>query len=305
MMSIKPPFRDHDSDPFLDDGHDHHPRTGLSVTALPKFLPNILTLMALTCGITSIQMAINGKYEEAVLLLLVAAVLDVLDGAAARLLKASSEFGAELDSLSDFLSFGVAPAILLYTWGLAEAGKLGWIATIALPAGAALRLARFNILSRESHTLPTWKRRFFSGVPSPAGAGLALLPIFIWFQSPATFDFLSFANPLIAVWLMVVGALMVSRLPTFSLKYLRIPARMTMPVLGLAALVLAAMVHTPWTTLSLIGLGYLISLPLGYRAYRRAERNAKQEAVSFGDLALGATEIDPYPANTPRTPPTF
>lgn len=261
---------------------------GIPLVALPRMIPNILTLMALTAGVTSVQMSFNERYETAVMLLLLAAVLDVLDGAVARLLKASSEFGAELDSFSDFLSFGVAPALVLYSWCLEDAGKLGWIATVALPAAAALRLARFNVMSKKQSDDPLWKRRFFTGVPAPAGAGLALLPVFIWIQSPETFEVLSFANPLVALWLMFVGALMVSRLPTLSLKYIRVPAKLTMPILAFAAITLAALVHAPWITLTLISLIYLASVPVGYHTYRKLEKKYANEPEEFSDLAFGA-----------------
>ncbi len=260
----------------------------IPMMALSRMIPNMLTLMAMTAGVTSVQMSFNQRYEEAVMLLLVAAVLDILDGAVARLLKASSEFGAELDSLSDFLSFGVAPALILYSWTLDDAGKLGWIATVALPVAAALRMARFNVMSKIQKEDPVWKRRFFTGVPAPAGAGLAMLPVYIWIQSPETFEFLAFLNPLLAFWLVFVGALMVSRLPTLSLKYMRVPAKLTMPLMAVGALFLAALVHTPWLTLTIVSTAYLISLPFGYTTYRKLERKNTAAPEEFTDLALGA-----------------
>lgn len=264
------------------------PSRTMSMMALPRMIPNLLTLMALTAGVTSIQMGFNARYEEAVMLLMLAAILDVLDGAVARLLKASSDFGAELDSFSDFLSFGAAPALIIYSWTLQDAGKLGWIATVALPVAAALRLARFNVMSKKQKTDPLWKQRFFTGVPAPAGAILAMLPLYIWIQSPDTFQFLSFANPLLAFWMIFVGALMVSRLPTLSLKHRRIPAKLAMPLLAAAALCVAAMVHTPWVTLTLISTAYLASLPFGYTAYRKLEQKHATNREEFSDLAFGA-----------------
>ena len=163
-------------DTISDTGPETAPGRHPQMIALHRIIPNMLTLMALIAGITSIQKAINGQFETAVLMLLAAAILDTLDGAAARALKSSSEFGAQLDSLSDFLAFGVAPSLILYEWVLDnDAGKLGWIATIALPVAAALRLARFNVAAKKAEDTPAWKKGYFSGVPSPAGAGLALL----------------------------------------------------------------------------------------------------------------------------------
>ncbi len=252
-----------------------------------KMVPNLLTLAALIAGMTSIQKAINGNFEAAVLMLIAAAVFDVMDGAVARALKASSDIGAELDSLSDFLAFGVAPSVLLYEWALDDAGKLGWIATIVLPAAAALRLARFNVLARLSSTLPDWKRGFFIGVPTPAGAGLAMLPLYIWLLDPTLFEVFKFATPLIAVWCILVAALMVSRLPTFSLKKIKIPQRMAVPLMGLIALVIAALIHTPWILLSGVAIIYTISIPFVIRRYRALEKHHAGKPEDFSSLAFG------------------
>jgi CDP-diacylglycerol--serine O-phosphatidyltransferase len=262
--------------------------------ALHKIIPNMLTMMALIAGITSIQKAINGQFDTAVLMLLAAAILDTLDGAAARALKSSSEFGAQLDSLSDFLAFGVAPSLILYEWVLDDAGKLGWIATIVLPVAAALRLARFNVMAKTADELPAWKKAYFSGVPSPAGAGLALLPIYIWFLlSPGTLDVFSFATPLIAIWTMVVAALMVSRIPTFSFKKLRVPARGTIPVMALLGLLIAAMIHVPFVMLTLISIIYLVTMPLVFSQYRRKEKEYQNPPEDLSSLAFGIPPFDP------------
>jgi CDP-diacylglycerol--serine O-phosphatidyltransferase len=262
--------------------------------ALHRIIPNMLTLMALIAGITSIQKAINGQFDTAVLMLLAAAILDTLDGAAARALKSSSEFGAQLDSLSDFLAFGVAPSLILYEWVLDDAGKLGWIATIALPVAAALRLARFNVMAKKTDDMPAWKKGYFSGVPSPAGAGLALFPIYIWFMlSPGTFDVFSFATPLISVWAIVVAALMVSRIPTFSFKKLRVPARGIIPVMALLGLLIAAMIHAPFVMLTLISIIYLVSMPIVFSRYRRKEKEYQSQPEDLSSLAFGLPPFDP------------
>jgi CDP-diacylglycerol--serine O-phosphatidyltransferase len=271
------------------------------IIRLHKLLPNLLTLMALAAGMSAIQFAVRGMWEQAAFAIVVAAVLDSLDGATARLIKASSDFGAQLDSLSDFLSFGVAPAFILYIWVLDDAGKVGWIAVLVFAIATALRLARFNVMQAQSHTRPVWARGFFAGVPAPAGAGLALTPLFIWNQSEdwsPVHDFFSdfsAGTPLIALWTILVAGLMVSRIPTFSTKQLRIPARMAMPILGLAALGIAAMIHAPWITLTCVSVAYIGSIPFSFRAYRRLEAahpDRPDAAEPLSDLALGAVPLD-------------
>lgn len=267
------------------------PPKGRAPLSLAKLIPNCLTLTALIAGVTSIQFAINGKFETAVMMLLIAAILDLLDGAVARALKAQSDFGAELDSLSDFLAFGVAPSVLLYEWALGDAGKLGWIATIVLPAAAALRLARFNVMAKQNEITPAWQKKFFTGVPTPAGAGLVLLPIYIWFLSPDTFTVFSFATPLIAVWTMLVSFMMISRLPTFSFKGLHLTQKMMVPMMGLFAALIAALIHVPWLTLTFVSVLYLISMPFVFSKYRGEEKRHGQEE-DFTSLAFGISLND-------------
>ncbi|MBE2191055.1 MAG: phosphatidylcholine/phosphatidylserine synthase [Alphaproteobacteria bacterium] len=260
--------------------------------SLIKMVPSLITLMALIAGITSLQKSISGDYEGAVMMLLVAAVFDVLDGAVARILKAQSEFGAQLDSLSDFLAFGVAPAILLHEWTMIDAGKLGWIASVVFPVAAALRLARFNVATKETSTMPLWKKRYFSGVPTPAGAGLVMMPIYVWFLSPETFGEFKLATPLIAVWTICVAAMMVSRIPTASLKYMKLPDRMAVPLMAAIGLIVAAMIHAPWVTLTLISSAYLISVPLALNHYRKLEQRFEKRNEDLSSLAFGIDEIN-------------
>lgn len=260
-----------------------------NVVGLQRMIPNLMTLTAIAMGLVAIQMAWDQNWERAILAILVAVVLDALDGATARLLKATSEFGAQLDSLSDFLAFGVAPSIIMYSWILEESGKVGWMAMIVYAAACALRLARFNVTQK---ALPAWKKGFFSGIPSPAGAGLALLPLIIWVQAePAFFVEYRFASPLVGLWMIAVAALMVSRLPTFSTKMIKVPAKFSIPVLGLAALLIAALLHAPWLTLTIIGIAYLISLPLGVQKFRALQKEYGDDD-DLTDLALGAIVID-------------
>lgn len=254
---------------------------------IAKMIPNLVTMMALIAGISSLQKAVNGDFEGAVLMLMAAALFDVLDGAIARALKAQSEFGAQLDSLSDFLAFGIAPAIILYEWTLSDAGKLCWIASVVFPVAAALRLARFNVIAKQPDDVPQWKKRYFVGVPTPAGAALCLLPIYIWFLSPSSFESLAFATPLVAVWAIFVAALMVSRIPTFSIKYVKLPPRMMVPMLGFFALVVAALIHAPWITLSILSLAYVVSIPMGLRHYRKQEMQYRDVPEDLTSLAFG------------------
>lgn len=268
------------------------PSPAPQMVGLQRIIPNTITLMALISGMTSIQSAINGDFDKAIMMMLVAGVFDVLDGAIARALKASSEFGAELDSLSDFLSFGVAPALILYGWALDEAGRLGWIAVIAVPMAAALRLARFNVMAKRADETPLWKKRYFSGVPTPAGAILSLLPVYIWFLIGAdTAKAFSFATPIIAIWAIFVSAMMVSRIPTFSLKYIKVPSRMTVPVMALVGLYIAALIHAPWVTLTVVSVVYLGSVPIILHQYRKLEKENQQTTEDLSSLAFGIAPI--------------
>jgi CDP-diacylglycerol--serine O-phosphatidyltransferase len=277
------------------DDQDQIKTAGQALT-LSKMIPNLITMMALIAGITSVQKALTGNFEVAVLLLLAAAILDVMDGAVARALKAQSEFGAQLDSLSDFLAFGVAPGLILYIWTLGDAGKLGWIAAVVFPVAAALRLARFNVMSSQNTYIPVWKKRFFTGVPTPAGAILCLFPLYVWFLSPETFENFKWATPLVAVWAIIVAALMVSRIPTFSIKYMKIPSKMMVPVMAFVALLVAALFNAPWVTLPIICIVYAASIPLIFHQYRKLEKEHQAEEEQLSSLAFGisAIEISPH-----------
>lgn len=253
-----------------------------------RMIPNLMTISAMAAGLTSIQFALNEKWEFAVLAILMATILDALDGAVARLLNAQSDFGAQLDSLSDFLAFGVAPAIILHTWILQDSGKVGWMAMIIYAAATALRLARFNVTQEN---LPAWKKGFFSGIPSPAGSGLALLPLIVWIQFPDFFEQFGFMSWLVGIWMIAIAAMMVSRIPTFSTKGIKMPAKMGMPLLALAAFVIAALVHAPWQTLTVLAVMYAGSIPFAIRHFRKLQKeNADSEDMT--DLALGAFVLD-------------
>jgi CDP-diacylglycerol---serine O-phosphatidyltransferase len=233
-----------------------------------RLLPNMLTMLALCSGMTAIRFAMLDRWHEAVLAIVIASVLDVLDGRVARLLNIASKFGAELDSLSDLICFGVAPGLMLYLWSLqTEPTGLGWVAVLALAACCALRLARFNTML-EDHSLPVWTKSFFTGVPAPAGAGLAILPLIIFLQFGEGFKP---PSTVLALWVIVVGGLMVSRLPTLSMKGRRIAPVLVAPVMAGVCVLIAMLVTNPWLTLSAMGSLYFILLPYGWYNYRRKQ----------------------------------
>ena len=263
---------------------------GLSIN---KLIPNILTMLALCAGLTAIRFGLHGKWEAGVMSILLAAVLDGLDGRVARMLHGTSKFGAELDSLSDFVSFGVAPAMLLYLWTMQSAGSLGWALVLLFSVCCALRLARFNTMIGEPD-LPSYAYNFFTGVPAPAAAGLVLLPMISSFQTEGSF----FANPAVnAVFLVGVSFLMVSKIPTFSGKRFRVPHAYVLPVLLLVGILTAFMVTTPWTTISIVGVLYLGSIPVSVRAYSCLRRQAAELRASDGSHEDKAPSQEESPQN--------
>lgn len=255
-------------------GHRRHRRAprlkGLSINRL---IPNILTVLALCAGLTSIRFALNGEWQQAAIAIFAAAILDGLDGRMARLLKATSKFGAELDSLSDFISFGVAPAVVLYMWGMSGVAGFGWAVVLFFATCAALRLARFNTKLGDPD-LPAYAYNYFSGVPAPAGAGLALLPMILSFD--LGYDTVLKHPALVIAWVFFIGLLMVSAIPTYSGKKARIPQGLVIPMLIVVGLLVAALVNAPWRTLSGLGLLYLLCIPFSVRSYRRLKAEAEQ-----------------------------
>jgi CDP-diacylglycerol---serine O-phosphatidyltransferase len=245
-----------------------------------RMIPNILTLLALCAGMTAIRLAVGDNYHQAVVAILIAGILDGIDGRIARLLKGTSEFGAELDSLSDFVSFGVAPAILVYVWTLHSFTSIGWMVALLFAVCCALRLARFN--TQIGAELPSYAYNFFTGVPAPAGAGLALLPMLLQFE----FGWEGFRTPwLSAIVLAAVAGLMVSRVPTFSMKRIHVPRDWVLGML-LVLVALAALATTePWATLLVIGLLYLASIPWSIKAYLQLRQAAeKLRAAGRGEI---------------------
>lgn len=246
--------------------------------SINRMIPNILTMFALCSGLTAIHFALAQKWEQSVLAIVVAAVFDGLDGRIARLLKGTSKFGAELDSLSDFISFGVAPALVLYLWALKDTTALGWVLVLLFATCCALRLARFNT-DLENPERPVWAYNFFTGVPSPAGAGLVLLPLILSFEfGRGVVD-----HPAVVTVIMIlVATLLVSRLPTFAFKQFKVPHNMVLPTMLFVGLLAALLVSAPWATLSAALAVYLISIPFAWRSYQKLKRQA--EALQSADV---------------------
>ena len=235
--------------------------------SLGAMVPNMVTISALCCGMTAVQMALLKRWDLAIGSVLIAGFLDAMDGRLARLLNSTSRFGAELDSFSDLLSFGAAPALIIYLRILNQWGEIGWGVCLFFTVCMTLRLARFNTRSIEG-TNPPWGHNFFTGVPAPAGAYLALLPLIVQQYHPITV----LEKPAIyAGFLITTGGLMISRIPTFSLKKLIIPHRLVLPLMLVVFLTLVALYSQPWLTLTAIGLLYLGLIPFSMRAYKRLE----------------------------------
>jgi CDP-diacylglycerol--serine O-phosphatidyltransferase len=249
-------------------------------------VPNAITLLALCSGVTAIRMATEGRFELAVTAIILATLLDALDGRVARLLKGTSRFGAELDSLADFVNFGVAPGVTLYLWSLLELKSLGWIVCLGLAVCCAARLARFNV-ALDDPDKPAWTNSFFTGVPAPAGAGLAMLPMYLGFLGIVDGPAMAHA---ILLYTAFIAFLMVSRIPTFSGKNAgkRIRRDLVMPVLLLSVLFVALLFSYPWEVLSLLAIAYLALLPVGYWRYQKlaAQHEAGIEVVDTAEDEL-------------------
>ena len=255
-----------------------------------KMIPNMITLTAMAVGMTAIRFAIDEKWEEAVIAIVVASFLDAFDGAAARILKAQSKLGAELDSLSDLICFGVAPAIVTFLWSMHDAGRFGWFMSLIFLMAVALRLARFNIAKEEEKPNDPLSK-YFTGIPSPAGAGLALLPMIISFQTDSvgsgSYIFDIATQPyVVGVWLIILAALMVSHVPTFSSKQIRVPHKMSVIALAVFGILIAGLINAPWPTLTLLGTVYLATIPWSIQHYDRKKASLAQGVKDPDDLDL-------------------
>lgn len=238
--------------------------------SLSKLIPNLITVGATCSGLTGIKFALDEKWEYAIFAIAVAGVLDLLDGGMARLLKSASEFGAELDSLSDFAAFGVSPALIMYFWTLESLGRFGWAVALFLVICCGLRLARFNT---NLGKLPPYAYNYFTGVPAPMAAGLAILPLIA--ATALEVDFLR-EPAAVAVWTVAVALLMVSQLPTYSVKQVKIPQAAIFPVLVAFGVFLALLTVFPWWTLTAVGAIYLLSFPFSVRSYLRLKAEAER-----------------------------
>jgi CDP-diacylglycerol--serine O-phosphatidyltransferase len=247
-----------------DNGVDRGPRA-ISFRAM---IPNAITTLALCFGLTGVSLAIREEWDKALAAIVLAGVLDGLDGRIARLLRAQSKFGAELDSLSDNIAFGTAPALILFLWSLQEAPRFGWIAALALAVCCALRLARFNARI-DAAEQPHKSAGFNTGVPAPAGAGLAFVPIYLWLL---TDNELFRAWQGVMAWTLFIALLMISSLPTYSWASIRIRRDWRLFALAGIALVGAALVIAPWVTLLAAALLYLVMIPFALTSYGRVKR---------------------------------
>jgi CDP-diacylglycerol---serine O-phosphatidyltransferase len=239
-------------------------------------VPNFITLLAICAGLTAIRLSTEGRMELAVAAIVFAAVLDGIDGRVARMIKGQSKFGAELDSLADFVNFGVAPGLILYFWQLHELNNGGWIAAMVFAISGGLRLARFNA-TMDDPNKPAFAANYFTGVPAPAGAITVLLPIYL--------AFLGLPKPpamLTAVYTLLIGFLMVSRLPVFSGKTvrMRVPPEMVLPVFVSVVFFIALLIGYPWYILSTCTVLFLLSLPAGWKSYRNHQHKAAAQAVA-------------------------
>lgn len=244
-------------------------------------VPNALTVLALCAGLTAIRFALEGRFEAAVVAIIVASVFDGLDGRVARLLQGSSRFGAELDSLTDFVNFGVAPVIVLYLWSLNAIGGVGWIAVLGYAVCCALRLARFNV-ALEDPDKPAWTGNYFVGVPAPAGAMLVMLPLYLTFiEIPG----LRTLPVLVALHCFFVAFLMISRIPTFSGKRMgiRIKRDMFLPILLLVGFSAAVILNYPWIAFTALSLGYLAAIPVSVVRYRHHQARTSAARLPEND----------------------
>jgi CDP-diacylglycerol--serine O-phosphatidyltransferase len=258
-------------------------------------VPNFFTLLSLCAGLTAIRMAIELRYELAIALIVIAALLDGVDGRLARALKAQSKFGAELDSLADFVNFGVAPAVVVFIWGLGSLRGLGWISVLVFALAMGLRLARFNAMIEVDR--PKWQSNYFTGMPAPAGAITVLLPLYL--DGVGLFDVRSWPV-LIACYTLIMAALLVSTIPTFSAKLLgeRISREYVLPAfVGVAALV-ALLLTYPYGTLTVGTIAYLASIPFSYRLFElKLKEPAPQATAGIAADRMPGGELEKAPAS--------
>jgi CDP-diacylglycerol--serine O-phosphatidyltransferase len=254
---------------------------------LRLIIPNLITVLAICAGLTGVRLAFENRYELAVAMVLAAAFLDGIDGRIARMMKATSKFGAQMDSLADIINFGVAPALVLYVFVLDQARSLGWIAALIYAIAAGLRLARFNVMD-ERETKAPWQSEFFVGVPAPAGAALVLLPVYLGFLGVAPVGIFAYAS---TAYTVIIAYLLVSRLPVWSGKSETSHVRrdLVLPMILAVVLYVALLMSFTWEVLVVTVLLYLCSLPLGARNWHR-----RYGTLTIGEESAekGLSEID-------------
>lgn len=260
----------------VDDDPAHRPTgRGIPIRAVA---PNMVTAMALCTGLSSVWFALSGRWEAAVVAILVAGVLDGLDGRIARLLKGESRFGAELDSLSDNIAFGVSPALVSFIWSLQYMPKFGWTIALFYALCCALRLARFNARIDDTHQ-PHKSAGFLTGVPAPAGAATALLPLILWLalgdlNAPESVRWVLQSWYVVGPWLFIAALLMISSIATFSASSLRLRRRIRFEAIAIVGLIMAAMITAPYPTLAALVILYLLLIPFSMTSYARVRRQA-------------------------------
>ena len=262
-------------------------------------LPNVITLLAICAGLTAIRLSTEGRMELAVGAIVFAALLDGIDGRVARMIKGQSKFGAELDSLADFVNFGVAPGLILYFWQLNELHNGGWIAAMVFAISMSLRLARFNATIDDPNK-PAFAANYFTGVPAPAGAITVLLPIYLAFLGLPKLP-----SMLTALYTLLIAFLMVSRLPVFSGKTvrMRVPPELVLPVFVSVIFFIALLIGYPWYILSAGSLLYLASLPVGWKSYRDQARSLAAATAASAAAAPPTNPLPPFAPTVPDAPP--
>ncbi len=273
------------------------PRRRFGPIPVRMLVPNFITLLAICAGLTAIRLSTEGRIELAVAAIVFAAVLDGIDGRVARMIKGQSKFGAELDSLADFVNFGVAPGLILYFWQLRDLNNVGWIAAMIFAISGGLRLARFNA-TMDDPNKPAFAANYFTGMPAPAGAIVVLLPIYLAFLGAP-----GVPSVLLALYTLLIAFLMVSRLPVFSGKQvrMRVAPDMVLPVFVSVVFFIALLIGYPWHILSAGSVLYLLSLPIGWRSYRAQQRaaDAATRAASTAGSPARPTLV-PIPAEPAR-----
>lgn len=291
--------------PPLDPDQPERRRRAFRPIPIRTLAPNLITLLALCAGLTAIRLAAEARFDLAVAAIVFAAILDGIDGRLARMIRGTSRFGAELDSLADFVNFGVVPALILWFWGLHGVKAFGWIAALVFAICCGLRLARFNVMIDDPNR-PAWAANFFVGMPAPGGAIAVFLPVYVHFLGLPKIP-----SSLAVVYTLAIGFLMISKLPVYSGKKLgnRVPPDMVLPVFVLVVLFFALLISFPWEVMTVGTVAYLLSLPIGWVSYRRQARADAKEAAA-GGVADGFTkrtrtrQPDQDDTPTPRSSPS-